>query len=233
MPRLMQSAMFEGLLEYSDLMKGRLASISGDSVDVEYENIDPDSRFLCSNGLTYLYRDFSIDSTLYLDGIQVEGESLIDTLGVGSWTWKDGVVTTGANVSPLSIGSIHASNEATLNASFTRGYTGDFTLQFTLKNVLPLRYRLVWSSNFRPSGVFAIHVNDEKIGEFDSFKFRSTIVSVTGDYFRPKEGFNKKDFWVENLTEFGDVTIRFEYLEPGSQENNGLNIDYVKLIPVI
>jgi hypothetical protein len=47
------------------------------------------------------------------------------------------------------------------------------------------------------------------------------------------EGFNRKDFWVENLTEFGDVTIRFEYLGPGSQENNGLNIDYVKLIPAI
>ena len=221
------------MLEYTDLMEGRLASVTGDSVDVDYENIDPVSQYLCSNGLTYQFHDFSIDSSFYLSGSHIEGESMIDTLGAGSWTWKDGIVTTGTFVSPFGVNSIHASNGSTLNAPFTRGYTGEFSLQFTIKNVLPMRYRLVWSSNFRPSGLFAIHVNDINIGEFDSFNFRSTIQSVTGEYFRPKEGFNKKDFWVENLTEFGDVTIRFEYLGPGKEQNNGLNIDYVKLIPVI
>ena len=106
-------------------------------------------------------------------------------------------------------------------------------MEFTMKNILPMRYRLIWSANSRPSGHFAIYVNDEYIGEFDSNKFRSTVQSVTGEYFRPKEGFNSKDFWIENLTEFGDVRIRFVYLGPGREENNGLNIDYVKLIPAI
>jgi len=233
MPVLMEATMFEGMLEYSDLMKGRLESITGDTVDIDYMNIDPDSRFICSNGQAYLYREFSIDSSFYLGGIRVEGESLIDTLGIGTWTWKEGVEATGTPVSPIGIGSSIASGGSSLIAPFSRGFTGEFSLQFTLKNILPMRYRLIWGANSRPSGLFAIYVNDEYIGEFDSFKFRSTVQSVTEEYFRPNEGFNRKDFWIENLTEFGDVNIRFEYLGPGSQENNALNIDYVELIPAL
>jgi hypothetical protein len=45
------------------------------------------------------------------------------------------------------------------------------------------------------------------------------------------EGFNRKDWWVENILDFGDVSIRFEYLGPGAQSTNGFNIDYVTLIP--
>jgi len=233
MPELVKTTMFEGMLEYSDLMKGRLESITGDSVDIDYMNIDPESKYICSNGQTWLYREFIIDSSFYLGGIQVEGESLIDTLGIGTWTWKEGVETTGINLSPLGLESTNASNGSVLLALFPRGFTGEFTLQFTMKNILPMRYRLLWSANSRPSGLFAIYVNDVYIGEFESNKFRSTVESVTGEYFRPNEGFNRKDFWVENLSEFGDVNIRFEYLGPGREENNGLNIDYVKLIPAI
>lgn len=99
--------------------------------------------------------------------------------------------------------------------------------------MLPMPYRLVWSSNSRPSGLFALYVNDEKIGEFDSYGFRSLILSVTGEPFRPKNGFNRKDFWVDNITEFGDVKVKFEYLGTGQNETNGLSIDYIELIPVI
>ena len=52
MPQLMKSALFDGLLEYTDLMAGRLASITGDTVDVDYENIDPNSQYICSNGFS-------------------------------------------------------------------------------------------------------------------------------------------------------------------------------------
>ena len=197
MPQLMKSALFNGMLEYSDLMAGRLESITGDSVNVDYENIDPNSKYICSNGLTYLFNDFSIDNSIYLGGVKVEGESLIDTLGAGSWTWDDEVVVSGARVSPLGVESVFASNGSSLNAPLSRAYTGNFSVQFTIRNVLPMRYRFIWSANFRPSGLFAIYINNEKIGEFDSFKFRSTIQSVTGEYFRPNEGFNRKDFWVE------------------------------------
>lgn len=250
MPKLMKSAMYDGMLEYSDLTVGRLESITGDSVDLDYENIDPESRYLCSNGLTYLYRDFSIDNSIYLDGIMREGESVINLFGSGKWTWNEGTVTTGPSVSPIEIESGYASNGSFLNAFLPSGYTGEFTLQFTIKNVLPLRYRFVWSSNNRPSGIFAIYVNDQlleykdKFGrtftEFDSFLFGDSkgILSVTGEIFKPVgPGFNKKDYWVENLNEFGEVTIRFEYKGPGAGADLGipvgLSIDYVKLIPVV
>jgi hypothetical protein len=106
-------------------------------------------------------------------------------------------------------------------------------MEFVIYNMLPMRYRLVWGSNSRPSGLFALYVNNEKIGEFDSYKFRSNILSLTGELFRPKDGFNRKDFWVDNITEFGDVRVRFEYLGTGENTTNGLSIDYIKLIPVI
>jgi len=247
MPKLMESAMFSGMLEYSDLTAGRLLGITGDSVDLPYEFIDPDSRFLCSNGLAYLYQDFSIDRSLYMDGTKIEGESLINILGAGSWTWKEGVISSGINVSPVESKAIYASNESSLNVFLPAGYKGGFSLQFTIKNVLPLRYRLVWGANNRPAGIYAVYVNEQlleykdKFGRtltvFDTFGFGENIRSVTGETFKPISGFNKKDYWVENLTEFGDVTIRFEYLGPGSGSalgiSEGLSIDYVQIIPEI
>jgi len=94
-----------------------------------------------------------------------------------------------------------------------------------------MKYRLEWRGNFRPSGLYAIYVNDEKIGEFDSFRFNRSIISVTGERFLSDNGYNTKDFRVENLTEYGDVRIRFEFIDSGDQSSNGLNIDFIKLIP--
>ncbi len=55
---------------------------------------------------------------------------------------------------------------------------------------------------------------------------------MTGEIFSPNtSGFNRVDFWVENLTEYGDVRVKFEYKESGASSNNGFNIDYVSLIP--
>ena len=96
-----------------------------------------------------------------------------------------------------------------------------------------MKYRMEWRGNFRPSGMFALYVNDERIGEFDSFRFNKSIISVTGERFISDNGINTKDFWLENINEYGDVRIRFEYLGSGGQTSNGLNIDYIKLIPVI
>ena len=105
-----------------------------------------------------------------------------------------------------------------------------------------MRYRLEWRANSRPSGLYTIYVNDQvletqdKFGnvytEFDTYDLRESIVSVTGERFLSnEEGFNMKDYWVENITDYGDVKIRFEYKGPGENSTNGFNIDYVKLIP--
>ena len=104
-----------------------------------------------------------------------------------------------------------------------------------------MKYRLVWRANYRPSGSYSVSVNDQvlkyqdKFGremeEFDNYLLRQSVISVTGERFIPEGVFNKKDYWVENLVEFGDVEIKFEYKGTGSQSNNGFNIDYVALIP--
>jgi hypothetical protein len=233
MPQLLKNSMFEGMLEYQEFMVGEIPSITGDIVKVDYLNINPDSKYLCSNGLTYTYSDFSIPDSLYLGETKIEGESLMDTLGLQQWVWKDDIVVSGLLAEPKEYESFYASKEGILSVEFPRAYAGAYSMEFIIYNMLPMPYRLVWGSNSRPSGLFALYVNDEKIGEFDSFKFRSLILSVTDELFRPKDGFNRKDFWVDNITEFGDVRIRFEYLGTGQNETNGLSIDYIKLIPVI
>lgn len=105
-----------------------------------------------------------------------------------------------------------------------------------------MRYRLVWRANYRPSGLYEIYVNDEILNyqdiygnvltQFDTYLLRNSIVSVTGERFLPVGGFNKRDYWVDNLTDYGDVRVRFKYVGPGGNSTNGLSIDYVKLIPV-
>jgi hypothetical protein len=233
MPQLLKNAVFNGMMEYQDFMQGELESITGDTVNVDYLDINPDSKFLCSNGLAYTYSNFRIADSLYLAETKIEGESLLDTLGLQKWIWKDDIVVSGLVAEPKEYESSFASENGILSVEFPRAYQGEYSMEFVIYNMLPMRYRLVWGSNSRPSGLFALYVNNEKIGEFDSYKFRSNILSLTGELFRPKDGFNRKDFWVDNITEFGDVRVRFEYLGTGENTTNGLSIDYIKLIPVI
>jgi hypothetical protein len=104
-----------------------------------------------------------------------------------------------------------------------------------------MRYRLEWRANSRPSGVFKVYVNDQvldyqdKFGntytEFDTDALRQSVISVTGERFLPEGGFNMRDYWVNHLTDYSDVTVRFEYVGSGVSSTNGLNIDYIKLIP--
>ena len=64
------------------------------------------------------------------------------------------------------------------------------------------------------------------------FNLRYSLQSVTGEIFAPNSaGFNRVDFWVENLTEYGEVRIKFEFIDRGVSSDNGFNIDYVSLIP--
>ena len=233
LPDFTKGAMYEGMLSYSDLMKDTLMSITGDSVIINHQDIDPDSKFLCSNGLTYFYSNYTIDSSLYLGERMIEGEDLIEAVGVGKYAWKENVSVAGAVIEPERSIAEAASNGALVNVSFGRSYSGNYSLEFGFQEVLPMKYRMEWRGNFRPSGMFALYVNDERIGEFDSFRFNKSIISVTGERFISDNGINTKDFWLENINDYGDVRIRFEYLGSGGQTSNGLNIDYIKLIPVI
>ncbi len=243
LPDITSKALFEGILSYSDLEQGKLQSITGDTVEINAANIDPESRYICSNGVVYLYRNFIIEDELFRGTSIQEGEGLIDSVGAGKFAWKSGVITSGAIIAPTKSYSEGASKGSFVNIPFDRNYAGDYSMEFTFKNLFPMRYRLEWHTNYRPSGIYEVYVNDklleykDKFGNtltsFDNYDLRNSIVSVTGARLLPILGFNSRDYWVEHLTEYGDVKVRFKYIGPGGSTNNGFNIDFVKLIPAL
>ena len=146
--------------------------------------------------------------------------------------FEEDVFIQGENVEPSASKTDFASGGAYVVAGLGSSFSETYSVEFTFRNVFPGRQRLEWGANYRPSGVYTIYINDEPIGEYDIFKLRSALLSVTGEIFSPNSsGFNRVDFWVENLTEYGDVRVKFEYKESGTSANNGFNIDYVSLIP--
>lgn len=241
LPAVTRNAMFDGILSYNDLLLGRIKSSTGDTVIVEAEKIDPESRAICSNGVAFLYNDFSVPDDLFRGVSIIEGEDMIDSLGVSKFAWKKEVMVSGEVVEPEMSYASDASGGALVNISFGRDFNGEYSLSFTFSDLFPMRYRLEWRANARPSGLFAVYVNDQvlefndKFGntfqQFDSYELINTVISVTGERFLPENGFNMRDYWVDHHTTYGDVTIRFEYVGQGNSSTNGLNIDYVKLIP--
>jgi len=233
--------MFDGILSYEKLEAGRVKNIKGDTVVVEAEKIDPDSRTICSNGVGFLYNDFSIHDTLFRGTAIRLGKNMITEIGAGKYAWKEDVRVWGAIIEPEKKFSEAASIDSLVNVTFTRDYTGEYNVELTFKDLFPMRYRLEWRANSRPSGIFSVYVNgqlleyQDKWGnvltEFDTNDLKKSVVSVTGERFLAEGGFNMKDYWVDHITDYGDVTVRFEYKGPGENSTNGFNIDYVKLIP--
>ena len=241
LPSALSNSLFDNELDYfqfSDYM----ASITGDSVNVDVANIDPDSKYQCSNGVVYTYLNFSVPSKLYRGSIKIEGENMVDSLGLNTYAFKPGFGTFGTYFNPIVNVANDASGGRLLNISFPRSYGGEWGINLTIRNVFPLKYRLEWQANFRPSGNYKVYVNDELLtyknrfgdvlDEFDTYELNKSVLSVTGNLFIPKGGINKRDYFVENLNEFGDVVVKIEYVGSGTQETNGFNIDYIALIPV-
>jgi len=241
LPDVLSKALFGGVLSYTDLQQGIIQSVTGDSVEINAADIDPDSRSICSNGVVYLFNNFVIADELFRGTSKQEGELLIDSVGAGKFAWKAGVKTTGAIIAPQKSYSKGASGGSSVNVPFDRNYAGEYSMEFTFKNLFPMRYRLEWHANYRPSGLYEVYVNDQlleyndKFGNvftsFDSYDLRNSITSVTGERFLPDLGFNSRDYWVDHLSEYGDVRVKFKYIGAGGSSTNGFNIDYVKLIP--
>ncbi len=242
LPYVTSKALFGGILSYSDL-HGKLQSVTGDTVEIIAADIDPDSRSICSNGVAYLYNNFVIPDELFRGTSIQEGELLIDSVGAGKFAWKAGVNISGAIIAPIKSYSLGATEGSFVSVLFNRNYAGEYTMEFTFKNVFPMRYRLEWHANYRPSGLYEVYVNDQLLGytnkfgsvvtSFDNYELRNTVVSVTGERISPVLDFNSRDYWVDHLTEYGDVRVKFKYIGAGASNTNGFNIDYVKLIPAL
>lgn len=242
LPGIMEKSLYDNSLEYYQL-KDTMVSVTGDSVFIDPTTINPESRFSCSNGLVYSYYDFEVDSSLYLGEVRIEGEDLIDSIGSGIFAWKENVTVSGLAVSPEKKYANEASGEAMVDVLFGANYSGEYTIEFNFTNVFPMKYRFEWRANYRPSGKYSVYVNDQlvqlqdKYGDardvFDTYLLQSSIIGVTGDRFIPDNGYNSTDTWIDNITEFGTVKIRFEYIDSGEGKINGFNIDYVALIPAL
>jgi hypothetical protein len=210
-----------------------MESVTGDTVAIDVAAINPESRYICSNGVTYTYYDYTVPRDLYQGTILTEGEDLIDSIGSGRFAWAEFVSVSGYSVEPEKQSSLDASEHALTVVQLPRKYDGEYSVSFDFTNVFPMTYRLEWRASFRPSGEYTVFVNDEEVGSFDTFYLKYAVISVGGGRFVPNGVINTKDWLVENITEFGNVNIRFEYRGPGLGTTNGFNIDYAALVPML
>ncbi|HUX57342.1 MAG TPA: hypothetical protein VMV77_10235 [Bacteroidales bacterium] len=231
LPIVVKNGLFEGSFQHENFCAGKLKNIVGDTVYANCSNIDPDSRFICSNGVVFKYLNFSVPDSLFIGKSKIQGENMVRSVGAGVFNWNDWVKITGSNITPVKQKVAGADNDSIINLSFGINYKGSFTMEYYFKNLFPQRYRFLWRANSRPSGLYEIYVNDVFIGKIDLYDLRKTVVSVTGELFIPVSGYNKFDFWVNNITDFGDVKVTIKYIGAGGSTTNGLTIDYISLIP--
>lgn len=239
-PALLHKGIYGGLWEAADFNKYKITNIKGDSIIKDFV-INPDSRTILSNGLAYDYAEFSVGDSLFREN-RIEGETFCDPIGLNRFTWNEEVVTIDGDkkFTPTKAFVDQASNDSIMNVEFERNYQERYALTFKLKHVFPDNYRLVWNTGFRSTGRFSIYVNDEKIklglsqtDSYDTYKLSGGFFSVLGHKLYPNSaGYCQVDGWVNNITEYGDVTVKIEYIGPGTKADNGLTIDYVALLPV-
>lgn len=235
LPELIHRGIYSGSLESSDFLVRKLANIVGDSIKVDFF-VDPGSKFTCSNGVTYEYDEFSISDTMYYGENIMEAEDLVYSIGSNRWAWiEEEVIVTGeTQIQPKKQKVVEiASNDTVVDVPFGTNWQGEYAIEFEIPDIFPAKYRFVWRSSYRTTGKFAIYVNGELQLEYDTYNLSSSVFSVSPDIYKfwPEEGFNQFDFYVTNIVEYGDVHIKIEYLEPGKGSDNGLNIDYIALIP--
>jgi hypothetical protein len=238
-PYLLERGVFLNMLEETEFLLPpkkdtlKLLNILGDSVVINYK---PINKSLASNGYAYDYETFNVPDTLFNGRQRFEGESLVREIGVNRFTWRDSVrVISAQSFSPLRQFIPGASKDSILNVTFNKGYTGRFSVEFKTPNLFPRRYRVVMRTHMDFGGIYEVYVNNKLVRTFNYFDyvtFRGVINSVqTPLRFIAQGRYNSFDFWMDNLTEYGRATIRFEYKAPANVMNNGFVMDYLEFIP--
>jgi hypothetical protein len=235
-PALLQKGVFGGLLGPWDFLNEKMPNVAGDSVFIDFK-IDPASQKICSNGLVYEYESFSVADNLYKMKM-LEAEDFCKNIGDHQYVWVDKEVTVVGDKSfqPFKERITGASNDTIVYTNFGMNYQQPYSIKFKASNIFPQRYRLVWRTNYRTTGVYSIYVNGEivKLGisgyeQFDTYQLINGFFSVLGYKLYPDtRGFCDLDAWVD-IPEFGDVTIEFKYLSSGQSPENGFVIDYLAL----
>jgi hypothetical protein len=246
LPDIINNSIYEGSLDYTEF-NDTLINIRGDSTFIDPGNIDPGSKFSCSNGVVYNYMNFQVPEKLYSRQLRFEGENFCDSLGLGRFVWESSEVSVDADISfdPQVTEVKGASNDYVVTVGFKRNYEGKYSVEFKFENMFPRSYLFEWRANSRPSGCFKVYVNDVDItatnplsndGCFDLFQLRGVVYSpVQGSppYIPDENQYNTVGFLVEDiLTDYGIVTVRLEYINSGSSPNNGFGIDYFAFTPL-
>lgn len=239
-PHLLYQGVFLNRLEpeefvwESPLDTLKLLNVLGDSVVITYV---PTDKALCSNGYAYNYETFEIPDSLYQGGTKMEGEILLNEVGLNKYAWKDSVLA----ISDISLIPSQeliqgASNDSIIRVNFPKGYTGKFSLEFKSPKLFPRKYVMIISTHMDIGGIYDIYVNGELMRTFDYYQYiigRGVLFSVTGARYIPRGRFNKFDMYVDNLEEYGNAVIKIDYKGPGFVASNGLVIDYIEFVPVV
>jgi len=240
MPFLLNQGVFENMREPQEFLETTpptnevlLKNILGDTIPIRYNPID---KTILSNGFAYNYESFHIPDSLYMNPSVFEGESLLRETGVNKYTWKESVkADSDMGFTPDKLFFSNASNDSVVSIIFPQGYEGAFSVEFTMPAQFPRKYLLVVSTHMYYGGIYDVYVNDELTGTFDYYdfiRFNGYNYSVTGDRYYPEGNINKFDMWVENITEYSTVKIKFVYTGPGFSFDQGFIIDKIALEPV-
>ena len=237
-PYLLEHGVFENMLEPEEFIPPpepdtlKMRNILGDSVYVYYEPVD---QALCSNGYAYDYAEFAVPDTLFTGATRIEGEWLVEEIGINKYAWLEEVnVTSDIAFAPLQELATGASNDSIIRVAFTKGYDQGYSIEFKIKTLFPRKYLMVVRTHMYIGGIYDIYVNDELVLTMDYYDYvlnRKLWYSVTGKRYKPEGAFNLFDCWVDYTGEYGKTTLKFVYREPGRVLSNGLVIDYIDFIP--
>jgi hypothetical protein len=242
MPHLIDHGMFSNMREVAEfpisaLLPDTMKNILGDSIMVNYE---PVNRVLCSNGYAYDYKNFVIPDSLFMNSTRNEGEWLIKEVGSNKFNWRKHVkVSMSKPFNPMgTYGLKTLSNDSLFSITFDKGFTGEFTLDYSVKSLFPRRYLMVVRTNMYTGGIFDIYVNDVKVRTLDwkSFGPRGSLASESGivprKIYSSTNNYNRFDCWVDNIKDYGEVRVKFVYKGPSTGlADNGLVIDYIDFVP--
>jgi hypothetical protein len=239
MPHLFRQGIFLNRIEPEEFVwksetdTAKLLNILGDSVVINYTPIE---KTVLSNGYAYNYLNFTIPDSLYFGKARMEAERLLKETGINRFAWNDSVkVQSDISVQPQRIFLTSASRDSVLRVNFPKGYSGKYSVEFKGPNLFPRRYVMVVETHMDYGGIYDIYINNELVKTFDYYDFvrnRGLMLSVTGARYFPRGRYNKFDMYVDNVTSYDAVNIRFEYKGPGLVPNNGLLLDYIEFQPV-
>ena len=242
MPYFLDRGLFSGSLNYSDFFGQRL-NLRNDSVKVNWENVDPASRLIASNGVVFNYLNFEIPKALYIDTLRVEGEDLIEPAGDNStYKWREDIdlVVSDPSVKPAApTADSEASNGAVLNVRMA-GVKGNFSITFKIPKVFPRKYKLRFQSkSFSTAGAGLIGIRfNGKYLEYDetgnvlkprtkydylttngknTYWYSRPIVDQTGDTHSPIDGRRSINYtqWYVSTSNYGDAEVTLIYEGPG------------------